>query len=154
MALDINRLKTTHWQAPTEVIKVPELKALFGDDEEPVVTVRGLSGPDRARIAVAAEANRNFEQLSLALLGGSNEERAKAIKEIIGLGDSLPDRAVELIKKLELGMESPKLDEESAVKLYTAFPLTAERIVRRIDALTQGGWSPGKPQPSIEGPPT
>lgn len=116
-----------------------------------IVTVRGLAGPEFARARDAAERNKNVGKMIEALAGGSDKEKVAALREVMGISDSLPEDFAKRIEMLTIGAVSPPMDLEFCLRLATAFPVEFYDLTNKILELTGAGHSiQGKPQPSTE----
>jgi hypothetical protein len=104
-----------------------------------------------ARVREAAERHRNIGKTSEALVGGTDKEKIKAMRETMGVGDDLPEDYAKRLEMLVIATVSPALDLPAALKLATAFPVDFYYLTNKITELTgQGHTIPGKPAPSTE----
>lgn len=132
----------------TEDVTVKAL-APWNDGVAPTITVRGLDGPELARVREAVDRHRDVGRLLEAAVGGSDKEKIAAMRDMAGVGDSLPDDYTKRIEMLTIAAVSPALDRQACVKLATVFPIEFYHLTNKITELTGMGHTvPGKPQPS------
>jgi hypothetical protein len=148
MPFDVNKFSAQNFRHRTEAIPVPDLKQFFGPDDEPVWVVRGLSGEELTRSHEAQAKNRNIAGLVEAIQKNPSPEKVEAMRELLGVGCSVPDELAKRIDMLASGSVEPQIDQPLAVKLAQFFPVEFYRLTNRITALTGLGAEPGKPRPS------
>ena len=156
MEFDLNKFNSSSFSPREEAVPVPDLAAFFtgepeqdenGKPKPPVWKVRGLTGEELARVNEAKERNRN--RLAVAEgLAGSDDEVAKAIQELIGHNDKVPDDLAKRLEMLVLGSVEPQCSQQLAVKLSQAFPVEFYLLTGRITQLTGQGSVVGKPKRS------
>lgn len=148
--MDIREFLRADLKPRTEDVAVPAL-APWNDGVAPTVVVRGLSGPELARVREAAEKHKNIGKTIEALVGGTDKEKIAAMRETMGIGDELPEDFAKRLEMLVIAAVEPSLDMTAALKLATSFPVDFYFLTNKITELTgQGHTIPGKPAPSTE----
>lgn len=147
MPFDLGKFQGASFTPRTLAVKVADLKPFFGDDK-PVWTVRGLTGPELARVHEAVSRNRNRAAIAEGLLSESQQEQIKALREMIGCGDAVPDEIAKRLEMLVLGSVEPEIPHDAAVKLCTNYPAEFYLLTNKITELTGQGHEPGKPKRS------
>lgn len=144
MGFDASKFQKARLKQRTNVLKVPELKAFFEEDEEPTWEVRGLTASELAVTNEAMSANKDMGAIITAITAGG-KEKVDAVKELMGLqGDSVPDDIVRRISMLTLASISPEIDQTTAVRLGNTFPTTFFKITNSIIQLTGLGYKLGE----------
>jgi len=133
-----------------EAIKVPDLQSWFEEGQEPVWNVRGLNGCEVAQYTEAVAKNRNLSAIAEGLVSGDKTDVIEGMRELLGIGEAVPDETAKRIAVLELGSVDPVVDNQIAVKLNDAFPVIFFQITNRILSLTGEGATLGKPKDSGE----
>lgn len=148
--MDMREFMRADLKPRTEDVEVAAL-APWNDGVAPTFVVRGLDGPELARVREAAEKHRNIGATIEALVGGTDKEKIAAMRETMGIGDDLPEDYAKRLEMLVLGTVSPKLDLPAALKIAASFAVHFYHLTNRITELTgQGHTIPGKPAPSTE----
>ena len=130
--------------------KIEELRDWFGGDE-PVFTVRGLSGIELAQALESAQTTQSRAELAEALLDGTDGAKVDAVKEAFGLGTGVPDELIRYHELVIRGTVEPRLSRDLSVKLAERFPVDHKQLALRILALTgQGQAVKKKPSDSSE----
>jgi hypothetical protein len=148
MPFDVKAFKKAKFEDRTEDVPVPELKRWFSEDEEPVITVRSLTGIEVAICRQAAEKYSTLKMVLEKIASSMASEKADGVSEILKLGDNTPEEAARRIEYLRLGCVSPELDVESAPMFFENYPMTAWVLTNKIIELTGEGRSPGESKPS------
>ena len=155
MGFDLERFRSAALVPCQERVPVPDLKSWFGEGDDPIWIVRGLTGEEFMRAQEAA--NRYDLVLSaaraLASAGSLASDREEHLKRLIGFGSQVPAEMAKGLDALVFGSVDPVIDRDGAVRLYAAFPIVAWHLVQKILALTGMGAEPGKSSISTE-PPT
>lgn len=139
--------------APREQdVDVPELAPFFPAGDPPVFRVRGLTGEEEFRVAAERRTGELQAAVAEALAGGQRAEIADTLKELLGVGDSVPDAMARSISKVAYGLLAPKMARDQVVKLFHELPVVGARLLQAIDALTGQGPDLGKPGPSTPSP--
>ncbi|MBF0590286.1 MAG: hypothetical protein HQL53_14290 [Magnetococcales bacterium] len=154
MAFDLNRFRETEFNHRTDTISVPNLKAFFGEKEEPVWKVRNLSAAELASIEAEIARNRSVRQAAdLAEGEGQTEQNLDALKTLLGIiPDSVPDHHVGRLVAVELASIEPKVTRRDAVLLAERFANDFTRIYESIQQLTLMGAEEKKSPSSGETP--
>ncbi len=148
---DAKGFLSAKFEARTEAVEVPALAPWFpaGTAPTPVMVVRGLTGQELARVREAAEQHRGIGKMQEALVGGSDKEKIAAVRQVMGIGDELPEDFAKRVEMLVVASVEPKLNLEAVLKLATAFPVEFYTLTNTIKELTGLGHTvPGKPAPS------
>lgn len=130
-----------------EEVRIPELAGFFPEGADPVFRVRSLTGEELARVQEAAQRNKDLATLAAGLVSNSDNERIAALREALGVGDSVPDEMAKRMAMVEMGCVSPKLDTLAVVKLFKVLPVDMYNLATKISALTGAGHVPGKAKP-------
>jgi hypothetical protein len=152
MPFDSKRFLQTQFIPREDTVPVPDMKAFFPDGEDPVWTVRGLTGVEMTRANEAAARNRNISAILEGLVAISKQEKINSIKQLVGIDEKVPDEIAKRVELFILGSVEPEADTELALKVCTAFPVEFFEITNRITILTGRGHVPGKPKPSGKTP--
>lgn len=130
----------------TADVPVPSLAAFFGDGPAQI-TVRGLTGPELARVHEQVAKNTNFEAIVKAMASGSADP--EKVKELMGLSTTKqPDEIVRRLHLLATGAVSPTLAVPVCIQIATVCPVEFYALTNRITELTGLGAELGKPKPS------
>jgi hypothetical protein len=148
MPFDSKRFLKSQFIPREDTVPVPDMQAFFPDGEDPVWTVRGLTGVEMAKANEAAERNRNISAILEGLVSRSKQEKIDSVRQLIGIDEKVPDDIAKRVELFILGSVEPKADTELALKVCTAFPIEFFEITNRITVLTGRGHVPGKPKPS------
>ncbi|MEA1079529.1 hypothetical protein [Marinobacter qingdaonensis] len=150
MNFDTKKFQKTVFEPRTREVPVPALAEFFGDGADPVFTVRALEHSEISRVR---ECNQRDEMIKAAVsaLSGSDVEKGKAIKEILGDVDDVPERTRVRIETLKIACVEPKLDQQTAVRLGQFFPNVLEQLTEVIFELTDQGGVIAKKKRSISG---
>ena len=145
MAFDTEKFNNTKFKDRTFDVPTPELKNFFGEDEETIWTVKCLGANEIAKANLAMSSNKGVKEIVAALASTNSQEKIEAIQEAMGLqtGD-VPDDVVRRISMLVSGSLSPVCDQETAVRISTAYSTVFYRITNKILFLTGEGMEPGE----------
>lgn len=136
---DIEKFQTTKFKDRTEDVKVPRLKAFFGDDE-PVWKIRGLTGLESAVAKQAVQDNKNIDAVLTAIGSRVKGDIVEGVKELAGLsGEKVPDELVQRYSWLKQGSVDPVCDQDTAMRLAENFPEEFYLITNKIMQLTGAG---------------
>lgn len=145
MPFDLQKFNNVKFTPRTDVVPVPALTGFFPDGEKPVITIRGLTGEEFARVREAQEKNRNIILVLEALAGAGAEEKVQALRETLGLDpDQVPEDLARRIEQLSLGSVDPVLDVQAAAKIFRVYPVTGYELTNRITVLSGQGMQPGE----------
>ncbi len=157
MEFDITKFTGTTFTPREDDVPVPDLANFFtgepetdeeGNPKPPVWRVRGLSGPELARVNEAVQMNRNRGAIAEALAAGKDKQLTDALRELIGNGTGVPDDTAKRIEMLTIGSVAPECSQQLAVKLANSFPIEFTQLTNQIMKLTGQGGEPGKPKRS------
>lgn len=137
-------------KAPEAVVSMPEL-AEFGGDE---MRVRQLDSNELHHADTVVSKRKGIRELIEKLAGGDDKEKAQAVLEAMGYGDSddMHDTLIKKIEHVRMALIEPVLTESDLVKLARFHPVPFQRLHNKVMDLTgQGGVAAlEKPQPSGE----
>lgn len=140
MTFDINKFDKAQFKDRTFDVKVPELKAFYGEDEEPLWVCKCLDGEELAKVNEAISANRDMGAVIGALNSNVSKEKLEAVKELMGIqSDAVPKEIVRRVALLTYGSVSPVCTQMMAVKLASSHPTTLYKITNKIIELTGMG---------------
>lgn len=146
-AFDAGAFLKTRPVPRTQDCRVPALADFFPEGEDPIWTVRGLTG---AEWAVAIEAEQRVKaKFALAGAISDSKEAVEVIRAAAGIPE--PDSVASYVQSVEflvLGSVAPKCTYELANKLATAHPFVFYELVKVIKLLTGIGADLGKQKPS------
>jgi len=157
MEFNVDKFASTDFHPREEDVPVPDLKAFFsgkaekddtGKDKPPVWRVRGLSGPELARVNESQQRNRDRNAIAAGLLSGKDAQVTEAVRELVGDGDSVPDDIAKRLEMLVVGSVKPEISHSIAVRLANAYPIEFYQLTTKITQLTGQGSEPGKPKRS------
>jgi len=146
MAFNLEKYRNERRAPRTEQIKVPQLAPYF-DGEQPLFSVRALTAAELGRCKEAANRQRDTAAMAAALIGGSSDEKARAIKQLSD-GPEIPDDVCQRIEMLAIGCASPEIDHEISVLLSEDCPTEFYQLTNAILKLTGAGRVLGKPNAS------
>lgn len=144
MAFDAKRFQKEKFRHRTEDVPVPDLKEWFGPDDNPVWVVRGLEGAELGFVRDSAARNRNIAAILEGLISASDRDKVQGIRDLLGMGNSIPDDIAQRIEMAIMGSVDPSCDRDLAVKLCKSFPIEFYSITNTISRLTGQGQVPGK----------
>ena len=150
MAFDAKKFLKEKFTSRTEAVSVPDLAAWFPEGDEPLWTVRGLTGQELGRANEAAEKNRNIAAILEGLVAGGDKEKSQAVKDLLGIGGGVPQDIAKRLELLAIGSVDPPCTLDLAVKLCEAYPIEFFQLTTKISELTGRGQLPGKQKPSGE----
>lgn len=148
MSFDIAAFSTAVLDPREDIVRVEELACFFSDGDDPVFRVRGLTGEEMYRVADERRSSELRAAVADALAGGQRAEVASALREVIGIGESVPEAMAVAISKVFFGIVEPKLDRDQIVRLFAGLPNVAVRLMSAIDKLSGQGPDLGKYQRS------
>lgn len=132
-----NKFEATTFTPRKGEVKVPALSHFFGEGEDPVWKVRGLTGEEFAKANEAVDRSKNLGALVSVLERSAGlEDKANAIRDALGLGDNVTG---DLAKRMELfvaGSVEPAATMGLAVKMSGSFPVEFWLITNEITKLT------------------
>jgi hypothetical protein len=138
MPFDSKKFMKQEFERRTESVKVPDLKAWFGDDD-PVWVVKGLTGVELARVNEAGSKNVLSAQLLEMVMAKSDKETVASLKQQMGLGDDTPADVAKRLELLVSGSVKPEVSLELAVKLAETFPIEFATLTNSVMTLTGKG---------------
>ena len=143
MAFNKEQFQSANFMERTEKVPVPELKDFF-DEGNPEWEVRGLTGPELAKVNDASKQNKAMAELIEGFASENYIEKVEAIKESLGLTGSVPDEIARGIALIKIGSIEPVCSQEMAVRLANVQPVPFYRLWRKIMELSGLGQSLGE----------
>lgn len=122
-----------------EDVPVPDLIIFFKEGTKPVWKVRNLSGHEMGKVNEAAARNQSIAAIIDGIVSAVDKDKVDAIKLSLGLDDSTPMDIARRLEMLVIGSVDPKIDQETAVKLCTHYPVEFFQITQVITRLTGQG---------------
>ena len=148
MPFDLKKFNKAKFEPRTEQVKVASLSAFFGDDD-PVFTVRGLTGEELAKVNAAQSKAKSLNALVEALAGQDQHEKVKAIRDGMGLSEGdIPEDLARRIEMMVHGCVDPALDAQAAAKVFRVAPVDGYALSNAITALSGKGMILGEQRPS------
>jgi hypothetical protein len=145
MPFDLQKFNDAKFVPRTDKVPVPALAKFFPKGEKPVITIRGLTGEEFARVREAQEKNRNIVAVLEALAGSGADEKVQALRETLGLdSDHVPDDLARRVEQLSVGSVDPVLDAQAAAKIFRVWPVVGFDLTNRITMLSGQGMLPGE----------
>lgn len=139
MAFDLKGFRKAKFEDRTESVPVPGLKAWFDEGDEPAFVVRGLTAEEVARCNEAVQKNKNVSSVVEALASHNQAEKVQAMREMLGVSESVPNDLAKRLEQFAIGTVEPDLDHELAVKFATAYPVEFYQLTNKIMELTGQG---------------
>lgn len=155
MSFDLAKFQGTPLTPRQATLPVPDLRAFFAPDADPVFVVRGLTGEEiaRAHDVTGRQARLAAHIAALSAAGGGDvSETGEALKSLLGYGEEVTEDLARRIDHLVSGCVTPALDRAAAVKLFAAYPMVAYQVSNKILELTGLGPDLGKAPPSTPAP--
>jgi len=134
-----------------KAVPVPDLAAYFEEGEEPVWTVRGLTGNELANCNEASENSKQLAAAVDALASGNAKEVIEHLKETMGMGDDVPRETTRRMSMLQLASVKPEITLDVAVKMNDKHPIEFLQLTNAITEMTGAGAVLGKPKSSGKG---
>src|SRR6056297_4315121 len=139
MGFDIKAFQKTKFEDRTAKVQVPDLKDWFAEGDEPVFIVRGLTAEELARCNEAVQKNKNISFVVEALHSSNQHKKVQAMREVLGVSESVPDDLAKRLEQFTLGTVDPDLDHEMAVKFAENYPVEFYQATNKIMELTGQG---------------
>lgn len=150
MAFNEKKFMNTNFTPRTKDVKVPDMKDFFDENSEPVFRVRGLTGPELARVHEAVDKHRDIAGLISGLLSEQTQEKIESIRTALGVTDNVPSEIARRLEMLSIASLEPKIQLDIAVKFCETYPIEFYSVTTTISNLTGKGQVPGKQKPSGE----
>lgn len=149
MAFDTREFIRTKFEPRTAAVRVPSLAPWFGENDEPLWTVRGQTASEIARVQDETSRQKNLDAIVQAL--SSNQDKIAELREAIGVDTvDVPVEIARRLTQLVTCSVEPVIDRPLAVKLAETFPIEFYQITNKIVELTGLGMDVKKPLPSGE----
>jgi hypothetical protein len=148
MAFNEKKFMSTNFTPRTKDVKLPDLKEFFDPGSEPIFKVRGLTGPELARVHEAVEKHKNIAGLISGLLSEQSQDKIESIRAALGVTEDVPAEIARRLEMASIACIDPKISMEAAVRLCETFPIEFYDITGTISELTGKGQLPGKQKPS------
>lgn len=149
MAFNIDQFRNAVFQTRTSKVSVPGLKSFFADDETPEIEIRNLTGSEI--LQARGDVDQNIlARKAVAEIGTDDSEIAAAVRTILGGSTiSAPDKQVEYLTFVTLGVVNPTLSRSDAVKMSQHNPIEFMDLAQSIMRLSGlGSVEKGKSIPS------
>ena len=150
MGFDLQGFRKQKFEARTAEVRVADLADWFGEGDEPVFVVRGLTGEELARCQEAAQRNKDISQVVEALAASHGQEKVEAMREMLGVSESVPNDLAKRLEQFAIGTIDPDFNHEDAVKFAETYPVEFYQLTNRIMELTGSGRQPVKKKSSGE----
>ena len=148
MSFNTQQFAAAKYTARTTAVAAPALAQFFADDATPQFIVRGLTAAELGKANEEAANNRNMAAIAAGLVAAEDGEKTAAIRELVGLGDDVPDDIVKRHSLLTLASVDPQLDHSTVVLIAQRHPIEFYELTNKILELTGQGSVPGKPNAS------
>jgi hypothetical protein len=149
MAFNEKKFMKTNFTPRTKDVSVPDMRDFFDPDTDPVFRVRGLTGPELARVHEAVDKHRDIAGMITGLLSGQSQEKIDSIRKACGItGDDVPAEIARRLEMITIACIDPVLPLDVAVKFCETYPIEFYDVTGMISKLTGQGQIPGKPKPS------
>ena len=147
--MDLKKFEQAQFSYRHKEVPVPQLAEFFDEGEEPVWTVRNLTGAELGWLDEESTRQKDLLGLAAAFDGGDVQ---KAVREYFCLDDKSDTKTFHRqVSIVALGSVNPELGENNrmvAVKLAEHHPGIFRMLVNEIQALTGQGSELGKPKGS------
>lgn len=148
MGFDTKKFLKTQYQPRTKEVPVPELKEFFGEKEDPVFLVRGLSGAEIGKCNETADNPERRAAMVEGMMSGSRKEMVDAVKEMVGATDDVAKDTAKRIYYLIAGCVEPEVDLDLAKRICKISVAVFTKVTNEIQVLSAMGYEPGKAKPS------
>lgn len=149
MPFDVKKFKRTKFIHAVGEVPLPAVfNDFFDKGEKPVWIVRGLTGQEVGRAALAAQKNKHLAAMLEASESESYQKILKMYKDLAGTSDKVPQQVAEAMEKIIVASVEPKADMDLVDLLCTRSATAFFAITLKIKELTEGGMLPGKPKSS------
>lgn len=146
MSFNTTQFLKEEFSPRTEDVKVPGLKTWFDEGEDPVFTVRALTGHELANADAASKKMQTGGKLLESFMTGSTEEKIESIKQQLGLSTEVPAESAKRMEMLVIATVEPKLTMEVASSMVLNFPIEFYMVTNTISKITgMGAVSEAKP---------
>jgi hypothetical protein len=155
MPFDIKKFAKAELIPRTRAVPLPDLKDYFAAGEEPVWTVRNLTGHELGKVNEAIDKNKAVAAVLEGIVSKIAKDKVDAIKASLGLDESTPNDIARRLEMLTLASVDPAIGHEVSVKLCEHFPAEFFALTNAITELTgQGADVKKKQAPSTVTPPS
>lgn len=136
MGFDLKAFRKAQFEDRTAKVPVPDLKEWFAEEDEPAFIVRGLTAEEVARCNEAVQRNKNISTVVEALHSSNQQEKIQAMREMLGISESVPNDLAKRLEQFAIGMVDPDMDHELAKKFAETYPVEFYSITTKIMELT------------------
>jgi len=150
MSFDLKAFDKARFEPRTADVSVPELKEFFGEGDEPIWTVRNMTGPEMAKSEMAGREADRLKAVIEGITSNNTKDIADAVKGLVGGGDDMEPEFRKQLAKIVVASVDPKITKQQAVKLADVSPSAFYRIVAKINDLSGKGAELGKLKASTE----
>lgn len=138
-----NAFNQTEFKPRTAGIPVPQLADWF--DGEPIWTVQSMTAEQNAIVNDAVLRSNAMGTLITAAINSATKDKTDLVKNLLGLGDNMPEDIVRRVEMLVQASVTP-CDRETAVNLSIRFPTIFYALTNKIIELSgEGAEMAGKP---------
>jgi len=141
MSFDEGKFLAARYEDRFFDVPVPDLPGdYFGEGEEKIIRVRGLTGEEIALVRQAAEVNAGIEQA--VSQGGSpeaNQLMLKLVEAILGTDHKVPDAYAVQLAMVRIGAG---VSQQATVRLGRDHPIEFGMLFKKINELTGLGRLP------------
>jgi len=138
--MNFEKFKNAQFQRRTAKVNVPSLSAFADEGAETCeIEVQGLTGEEVATARERVKTNTALNEVIEKFAGGTVPEAVDALKEKLGLSDSLPGDAVYRLAVLEFGLVGHPFDRPDCVRMFNAHPEAFYSLTSKILELTGVG---------------
>jgi len=139
MGFDVKKFDRAKFEDRTAEVRVNDLEEFFDDGDEAVFIVRGLTGEELARCHEAADRSKTIESVVQALSGTAGQDKIEAMREMLGVSESVPDDLAKRLEQFAVGTVDPDLNHTQAVRFAETWPVEFYQITNKIMELTGQG---------------
>lgn len=146
MAFDTAAFGRADWRPRQKTIPAPAaLVPFFGDDPAEFV-VRGLTGPELARMREEGDRVELMTELGNKFAGGGADEIAEAVTARYGFDpEATPATMYKNVYAVEHGLVSPSLSRRDVLAINQHHPGLFLQLANVVTQLSAEGSEPGKP---------
>lgn len=139
MGFDLKQFSKARFEDRTESVSVKDLADWFGEGEDPVIVVRGLTGEEVSRCSEATQKNQNISAMIEAVIAKGHAEKVDGMRQLLGVSASVPQDLAKRLEQFTMGTVDPDFDHETAVKFAETYPIEFYQITNKIMELTGQG---------------
>ncbi|MCP1496218.1 hypothetical protein J2Y86_000925 [Pseudomonas migulae] len=137
MGFDVTAFNKAKMENATAELHLPSLQQFFGEDK-PIWIVRGMTHTEICRMQETKHSDKLLNT-AIAAVAGSEEDKAKIIREFVGDTNGIHESTRRCIEQLVMCSVAPKIDRPIAVRLSQFYPTEFDALCRKIFQLTDDG---------------